>query len=962
MTTDKSFLNHHDHHLQSRFLHRPVSSSLRSLPHCLVLLFLTGCGGGDDDFGPTVIRSASKNENVPVVPSANPAAAARNDANTNQSGRTQSPADERVAATPEPASHQKPASQTDASGPLSDETATNATIDKSLTDRSGEKLRPQVDRLPVAGAFVRSSSNGAIFAGPDRRELIVFDQYTGQEITRFRHSASSRITTLATNPDATLIVTGMANGTVQAFRSLDTNGFDVHARRMAETAQQTDTGTQGHDGIVTHVVLFRDNQRLATAGSDGRICIWELSTGTFQESSLSLVREFQAHTAEVLALSSLNDERLMSVGADGVVRFWSLTENEPVPEEIASIGPSVSAVSISSDESLLVVALEDGRVQLISLDESRDAPASGEPPVGDASDPATADTSVKEPEIAHPSKVRCVALSENSSILMTGCDDGVVRLWDVATHKELERTPAYGAEIVAIGFPTSTAGRQFVRSIVALDASGRLQWWPSAANPNETRRTRILTRPVSQFRLTAFEPGSSSEELAQTAASSGEELERQRLEDQLRMSASQEQLASNRKALLEIHRQPDVRPASDESPSLIASFSTTFNFRQAGNSRTEADSVALDFSVDSSQLAIGRKEPSSGRQQKSTVCFRDIPTGTELRRWEQIPSELKRLHVVGHGQNIITLPSAHALRASAGLTSELTHDAVLVARSPDGRHVVTGEQGTQQTKSPVLRLLDGKTLNEIATFESYESYPTALAFSPDGKTVVAGIRERKAHRLIAFEASTLQQKQVMEEHDHDQPWLISGRVGGTRAITQILFSADGRRMLTSGEYGRSHFRVALWSIRNDTWSEESDRRAESRVALMKSDIETPARFLNERGSRIILARESGYQILDLDDKRIEREIKLPASAAGTRPVSIAPDGSLLAHGTEQGKVQIWQLNKENPMLEFKAHLGPLVGLRFSPDSTLLATVGEENVVSVWSPGEWVNQPRKLVRN
>lgn len=961
MTTHRSFHNHPAGGLQSRFLHRAIRSSLLFLPYGLIAVCLAGCGGGQDDFGPTVIRSAPKGENTPVVPPVDSATTAQDSANTNQASRTQRRADEPVAAASEPASDQQTASERDASSPPGDETDTDTTINPGLTDRSDEKLTAQIDRLPVAGAFARSSSDRALFAGRDGQELIVFDQYTGEETARLRHSATSHITALATNPDATLIVAGMANGTVRAFRSLKTNGFDVHARRMAETAQQADTGTRGHDGVVTHVVLFSDNHGLATAGSDGQICIWKLSTGRFQESSLSIVRKIQAHSAEVLALSSLNDQRLMSVEADGAIRLWSLTENEPVSEEIASVGPSVSAVSISRDNSLLAVAQDDGNVRLISLDEPNAASETIEPSSGDTVKTVAADASVRKPEIVHPSSVRCLALSEDARILMTGCDDGIVRLWDVATHKELERTPAYGAEIVAIGFPTSTAGRRFVRSIVALDASGRLQWWPSAASPNETRRTRILTRPVAQFVLTDFEPGSDSRELAPNGTSPQEKPERQRLRDQLRLSTSPEQFAANRDALLRSHPQAEVRPVSVESPSRIASFSTTFNFRTAGNSRHGADSVAIDFSVDSSLLAVGHAEPSTGRQQKSMVIFRDISTGTELRRWEEMPVGLNRLHVVGQGQNIVTLPSTHALGTSTGLTSELAHDAVLVVRSPDGRQLVTGEQGIQQTTSPVLRLLDGRTLNETATFESYESYPTALAFSPDGKTLVASIRERKAHRLIAFDASSLEQTQLIEEHDHAQPWLTSGRVGGTQAITQILFSADGRRMLTYGEYGRSHFRVSLWSIRNDTWSEERDRRAESRVPLMKSDTEFPARFLDARGTRIILASESGYQILDLDDKRIEREIKLPGSATGTGPVSISPDGSLLAYGTEQGKVQIWQLNQENPMLEFKAHLGPLVGLRFSPDSTFLATVGEENVVSIWNAAEWAKQPRRLVR-
>lgn len=965
MTTLVRFLNHRDCRMQRMAQHWGALFVL----FCFFLT-LVGCGGGEDEFGPTVIRSAP-NEAAPVAPVAKSAPVNSSgpvpDAGVaDQAGRSVPPAG-------------KPSAEIQASGgsgkhpPDVPETASSAenaeampATDQNIAGESGQNKTRKMDRFPVAGTLIRSSNDVAVFAKRDDEDLIVFDQYSGQEISRFRHSGLSQITALATSPDATLIIAGMANGSVQAFRSLNTDGLDVHARRMAAAAQRSDTGTRGHEGPVNQIVMLSESLSFASAGSDGKVCIWKLSTGRFQKSDLTVVRSFQSHPVEVLEMRRLRDERLMTVGADGVVRAWSLAE-ETAPEEIATLGPSVTAVTLSSDESLLAVAMEDGLVRFIRpgdpIGAAANASGSGnvqtetDKSASASAEPAETVAALRKPEIEHPSKVRCVAFSEDSRILMTGCDDGIVRLWDVATHKEVERTQEYGSEIVSVGFPTSTAGRRFVRSVVAMDATGHLQWWPSAANPDDVRRTRQLTRPVAQFRLTEFKSPSEVD----VAVVSEPDSELEWLRDQLRVTTTQEQLAAHRSAIQRIQPSSELPSANAEVPARTASFSTAFDFKAGRNSRGVSDAVKLSFSADGSQLAAGRQQASSSRTSESGVYFWDLPTGTEVRRWEQIPGTLDRLHVAGRGRFIVTIPAAMKLTNCTGLTSAMNYKVAFLLRSPDDGHVVTGEHGTQQTQSPVLRLLESETLSEVAAFSSYESYPTAIAFSPDGETLMAGIRERKAHRLIAFETETLQQIQLLEEHDHDEPWLISDRVAGTKAITQILISPDGRQMLTCGEYGRNHFRVAMWTVRNGVWSEEKDRRVESRAAFMRSDVEIPARFLDSRGTRIILAQENGYRILDLDDKRVEREIKLAESGAGTGPISIAPDGSLMARGTEQGKVQLWLLDKEQPMLEFAAHLGPVVGLRFSPDSTHLATVGEENVVNVWSLADWVKRPRRLVR-
>ena len=100
--------------------------------------------------------------------------------------------------------------------------------------------------------------------------------------------------------------------------------------------------------------------------------------------------------------------------------------------------------------------------------------------------------------------------------------------------------------------------------------------------------------------------------------------------------------------------------------------------------------------------------------------------------------------------------------------------------------------------------------------------------------------------------------------------------------------------MTYGEYDAGTFRVGLWESKNSGWTEEIGLRVETRKQVMAEGVEPPACFQDTRCSRLVLAVASGYKILNLDEQRVEREIKLESQ---TRRRTVSPDGSMLAVGT-----------------------------------------------------------------
>ena len=82
--------------------------------------------------------------------------------------------------------------------------------------------------------------------------------------------------------------------------------------------------------------------RLASAGADGRVCIWSMAAGTEEQEPVKL----KGHDGLVWALSELADGRLASAGRDGRVCIWRTAAGteEQEPEKLKGHDGAVRAL------------------------------------------------------------------------------------------------------------------------------------------------------------------------------------------------------------------------------------------------------------------------------------------------------------------------------------------------------------------------------------------------------------------------------------------------------------------------------------------------------------------------------------------------------------------------------------------------------------------------------------------
>ena len=158
-------------------------------------------------------------------------------------------------------------------------------------------------------------------------------------------------------------------------------------------------------GQVWSVAFSPDGTRIVSGGADGTVRLWTLDGKAAAE-------PFKGHRGSVWSVAfSPDGTRIVSGGEDGTVRLWML-DGKAVAEPFKGHVGQVRSVAFSPDGTRIVSGGEDGTVRLWMLDGKAAA----------------------EPFKGHVGQVRSVAFSPDGTSIVSGGDDGTVLLWSVAAR------------------------------------------------------------------------------------------------------------------------------------------------------------------------------------------------------------------------------------------------------------------------------------------------------------------------------------------------------------------------------------------------------------------------------------------------------------------------------------------------------------------------------------------------
>ena len=168
------------------------------------------------------------------------------------------------------------------------------------------------------------------------------------------------------------------------------------------------THTLQHSGDVRAVAIH--GNVAASAGVDGWICIWSMKTGSF-------MRSWQASSKSIYGLGLQND-MLVSAGADRQMRLWS-ARSQKLLGTMSEHSKTIWGVSFTSN--VVVSASADTKAIVSSVN-----------------NPAKGDTKGQIRILATLSHPSCVySASAEGTTLATGCMDGCIYLWSLQSNRNL---------------------------------------------------------------------------------------------------------------------------------------------------------------------------------------------------------------------------------------------------------------------------------------------------------------------------------------------------------------------------------------------------------------------------------------------------------------------------------------------------------------------------------------------
>ncbi len=192
------------------------------------------------------------------------------------------------------------------------------------------------------------------------------------------------------------------------------------------------------------------------------------------------------------------------------------------------------------------------------------------------------------------------------------------------------------------------------------------------------------------------------------------------------------------------------------------------------------------------------------------------------------------------------------------------------AVSPDGRYLAFG--GVRGN----IIVLDLATGRQVADLPSDREYISALVFSPDGETLLAGY-ERPRNLMSTWNTTTWQETSTFSH--------VQERIDYHDAI----FTPDGRYLVIA-------------STRNDL--EFLDMATKQVVRTLTGHASAPYQLaFSPDGSLLASAAHDGT--LRLWNLETGEALKVLANASDVFSVAFSPDGFLLAFGVEREGVQIW---------------------------------------------------------
>jgi WD40 repeat protein len=594
---------------------------------------------------------------------------------------------------------------------------------------------------------------------------------------------------------------------------------DDHTIRIWDLPTRGPAGVlTGHDGPVSSLALSPDGRILASAGDDRTVRLWDLET-------LRERQTLHGHANKVTVVAfAPNGKWLATASLDGVLRLWDVASGKVSGlynhgGDKAHLDRAVVDIAFTPDSRLMVTGTQFGRIRVWDISAGQ----------------------LCVETVAHNNTLTCVKLAPDGKTLATGSDDRTIKLWDVATLGERGVLGAHSEGISALAFSN-------VGPFASASLDGNIKLWEvGKRSPQAT-----MSGHTGAVLAAAFAPD------GRTLATAGRD-------GTIRLWDPQ--AGKVRKNRLEPQRWP-----AD-----VASLGDRIAWKWSDGSL-----LAVAFTPDGKALAAaGRSLQGWGKASQGVVRIWDVATGTERAVYRErgavyafTADPHQGLLAIGRstdgqvGRLVFWDPPSDSRRLSPGETCVIYS----LALSPDGRTVATAGGFTNIGGEVVL--WDVATGEARSVHKEEGDYARAVAWAPDGQSLAVA---RGDGRVTLWDADLHEPRLDFQAHE--------GR------IYCMAFAPDGSLLATASRDGTAK----LWQPATGRLVSTLRGHAQSVSSLAFSpDGET-------------IATGGGDGSVKLWDPLTGQErLTLLTHAGRIWGVAFHPDGQTLAAGSEDGTMTLWQ--------------------------------------------------------
>lgn len=299
----------------------------------------------------------------------------------------------------------------------------------------------------------------------------------------------------------------------------------------------------------------------------------------------------------------------------------------------------------------------------------------------------------------------------------------------------------------------------------------------------------------------------------------------------------------------------------------------------------------------------------------------DTSTDTPLNLLSEVPRSVQAIAFSPDGKTLASggyLPN-HAIRLWDTDTGELRgtldgyEDILSLTFSPDGT-LLASSGGPPEYR---IRLWSVATHQLRDTYFNQEGSAYAIAFSPDGETLVSGGGD---NRVRLWDVRTGELKCLLEGHGDD--------------VNSVVFSPDGKTLASGSRDGTIH----LWDV-----------RIGRRLAVLRGSARFPeeveAIAFSPDGTTLASATADQVWLWDISTRQIKKILE--GHVTPVTKVAFSPDGKTIASVSWDYTLRLWDASTGKLRKIFGKHTNSVNTVAFSPDGKTIASASR-GLIYLWN--------------